>query len=251
MTDFHTHVLPHMDDGAKSVDVASQMLLSAKNQGITTVLATSHYYGKIQSPEAYIERRNNSYELLRPHIPEGVTVKLGAEVYLSERMSVDYERVSKLCVEGTKYLLVELPFVKNWDSNLYRKLSDLIAETGCTPVLAHVDRYTAFAKHPERLLDFMKMGCLLQVNSAAFLERRVKSFALALLSKGYVHCLGTDMHDTSGRKCTMASAKQVAEEAGLAEKWENAQVNMRKILADERIEIETPLPIVRCFGKFR
>ena len=251
MTDFHTHILPKMDDGAKTVDVASQMLLSAKNQGVTTVLATSHYYGKVHSPEEYIESRNNSFELLKPYIPEGITVKLGAEVYLSERMSVDYERLSKLCIEGTKYLLIELPFVKNWDNNLYRKLSDLMAETGCVPVLAHVDRYAAFAKNPGRLLDFIKMGCLIQVNTAAFLERRARGLAFALLKKGYVHCLGTDMHDLAGRKGTMDEAKKVVQEAGFAEKWEIAQENMRKILADERLQIEIPLPIVRHFGKFR
>ena len=97
MTDFHTHVLPRLDDGAKSVEVAAEMLLQSKAQGVATVLATSHYYGKSRSPKDFIEERNNSYELLKPHIPEGMTVKLGAEVYLSERPLIVAEDVHDLC----------------------------------------------------------------------------------------------------------------------------------------------------------
>ena len=251
MTDFHSHVLPKMDDGAKSVEVASKMLLLSKEQGVTTVLATSHYYGKQRSPEDYLSARNNSYELLKPHIPEGVSVKLGAEVYFSERSYVDFDKLMPLCIEGTNYLLIELPFVKNWEESLYQKLADLIAETGCAPVLAHVDRYAAFFAKPKRLLRFLEMGCLIQVNTDAFFEKSAKGFALALLKKGYVHALGTDMHDCDTRAPSYAKAKAVVEEAGLLAEWEKAQACMQKMISGERVEAEMPAPIQKFFGKFR
>ena len=251
MTDFHSHILPQMDDGASTLEVASQMLLSAKEQGVTTVLATSHYYGKQRSPEDFLSARNNSYELLKGHIPEGMSIRLGAEVYMSERLAVDFDRLASLCIEGTNYMLIELPFVKKWEDSLYQKISHLIDETGCTPILAHVDRYAAFLDKPARLLDFLEMGCLIQANAQAFLEKPVKGFALALLKKGYVHCLGTDMHDTAMRAPNMAKAKAVACENGLQAEWDKAQAYMADILAGERVYAPMPAPIKKIFGKFR
>ena len=251
MTDFHTHVLPRLDDGASSVEVASKMLLSAYQQGVTNIVASSHYYCRNRSPEQFLEDRNNSYELLKEHIPDGVQLRLGAEVYVSERLSINPQSLKQLCIEGTNYLLIELPFVKKWEGSLYEKISELIEDTGCVPVLAHVDRYAAFINQPKRLLDFIHMGCLIQVNASAFIEKHVQSFAFALLKKGYVHCIGSDMHDCLHRGCDLQKAKLAVEERGLLDKWEFAQTTMQRILAGEGIEIPVPLPIKKCFGKFR
>ncbi|MBQ8428089.1 MAG: hypothetical protein IJX18_02415 [Clostridia bacterium] len=249
MTDFHTHVLPRLDDGASSVEVASQMLLSAHKQGVTTVVASSHYYGKNRSPEQFLEERNNSYELLKEHIPAGMRVKLGAEVYVSERLPINVESLKTLCVEGTRYLLIELPFVKKWERSIYEKISDIF-EHDCIPVLAHVDRYAAFIDKPQRLLDFINMGCLLQVNASAFWQKPVQNFAFTLLKKGYVHAIGTDMHDCAARGSDMAKARESVIAQGLQTEWDVAQKNMQKMLADEMLEINKQQQIKKFFLKF-
>ncbi|MBR2903773.1 MAG: hypothetical protein IKC37_03915 [Clostridia bacterium] len=249
MTDFHTHVLPRLDDGAKTVEVAAEMLRLSFEQGVKTVLATSHYYGKNRSPKEYIEARNNSYELLTPFIPDGMTIKLGAEVYLSERTPLQAEALAPLCIEGTRYLLIELPFVKDWEEVIYDKIGALVDE-GCVPVIAHVDRYAAFINKPQRLLQFVEMGCLLQVNASAFLERGTKNFAFALLKKGYVHCLGTDMHDNKERKPDMAAAKSAIEGKGYTAEWSALQERMRAMISGEEWFMPALRPIKKIFGKF-
>ncbi len=251
MTDFHTHVLPGMDDGAANVAVASQMLHSAKEQGVTTVLATSHFYGKTRSLDEFLEERAKAFAALQPSIPEGMTIRLGAEVYFSERAVLSAESLQSLCIEGTPYVLIELPFVRQWEDSLYRKIADLISMTGLTPILAHVDRYEAFFRDPQLLQKFWELGCLFQINASAFLDKRIKNFALALLKKGYVHCIGTDMHNANSRGCNIQRAKEVAREANLGEEWAYAEENMRILLDGESLQVATPAPIKRLFGKFR
>ena len=121
---------------------------------------------------------------------------------------------------------------------------------GYLPVLAHVDRYAAFIDKPKRLLEFMDMGCLLQVNASAFLEKPVRNFAFTLLKKGYVHCIGTDMHDKEGRGPDMLAAKEAVVAQGLGKEWDNAQEVMRQLLLGEYLEIPVPRAIKKIFGKF-
>ena len=62
MIDFHSHVLPGIDDGAKDVETSVAMLEESKRQGVTTVVCTPHYSGRKHSPEWFKERRNAAYE---------------------------------------------------------------------------------------------------------------------------------------------------------------------------------------------
>jgi protein-tyrosine phosphatase len=81
MIDFHSHVLPGIDDGAKDVETSVAMLEESKRQGVTTIVCTPHYSGRKHSPARFKEKRNAAYERLKPHIPEGIDLRLGAEVF--------------------------------------------------------------------------------------------------------------------------------------------------------------------------
>ena len=91
------------------------------------------------------------------------------------------------------------------------KIHDFVTETGYTPIIAHVERYQAFQKNPALMTDFVEAGCLLQVNTETFINKETKNFAFAMLKKGLVHCLGTDMHGAEDRKCDYALAKEAIE----------------------------------------
>lgn len=251
MIDFHTHVLPRLDDGARNADVSIRMLQSAKEQGVGTVIATPHYYGKNRSPAQFLQDRDLAYERLLPYLPEGLQIKLGAEVYFSERVPIDGERLRKLSIADTRYILIELPFVAKWGKSLYTRLSEFMTDTDCVPVLAHVDRYNAFVRKPVLLREFIAMGCLAQINAAAFLEKKVRNFAFSMLKHGYVHCLGTDMHDMDKRGCDYQKALETIDGQGMSADLEKLQENMRRMLADERLEISVPKKIFRLFGNYR
>lgn len=249
MIDFHTHALPRIDDGAANERVTKEMLEEAKKQGVTTVLLTSHYYGKRKSPAQFLEKRKAAFESLQTVAPEGMEFRLAAEVHFTGDSVVSFEDVCKLNIEGTRYVLLEFSFTSKWLKNLPEKLSDFIAETGYIPIIAHAERYEEFVKNPKLLFEFVSMGCLVQVNADAFLEKSTRSMAFAMLHHGLVHCIGTDMHNLEDRPPNMAAAKSALEKAGEGEAFERLQENMRRILENKPVKVQAT-PMKKFLGKY-
>ena len=250
MVDFHTHILPHIDDGAKDTEMAKAMLQAEVDAGVTDVLLTPHYYGRKHSPDQFIEKRNGMWSHLRAYTPEVLKVHLAAEVHFTGMNVPEYDELCKLAIGDTKYILLEFPFTSKWKSSLMDVLSDFIYETGYTPIIAHVERYREVIKRPAYAKELIEMGCLLQVNATAFVDKHEKKLAFALLDKGMIHCIGTDAHDMGIRKPNLMQAKNALEEAGYGEQWENIQTNMHKILNGESIQVVEPVKIKRFFGKY-
>ena len=109
--DFHTHVLPAVDDGSKSVEQSIEMLASLAEQSANTVVATPHFYANDESVEDFLEKRNRAYEILKSHGRFEQNIILGAEVRYYDGIS-HLQDLKKLRIEGTKLLLIEMPFDK-------------------------------------------------------------------------------------------------------------------------------------------
>ena len=243
MVDFHTHILPRLDDGAKDSRISVAMLESERSQGVSTILCTPHFYGKRHTPARFIERRNAAYERIKDRIPQGISVRLGAEVYFTGVNVMEEDDFCSLAIEGTKYVLVELPFDETWHGQILERLAVLIADTGYTPIIAHVERYDEVRKNPAILTKLIQMGCLIQVNGYAFLQKEDKALAFALLKHGIVDCVGSDAHDLELRRPNLAEAKAAVLAAGYAAEWERIQENMRKILQNERVSNASTTPV--------
>lgn len=86
MIDFHTHILPGIDDGAKSLEESLSLLKMEQEQGVDTIVLTPHYFHERQSLDAFLQQRNTAYEQLR-HAAErekiSINFHLGAEVRLA------------------------------------------------------------------------------------------------------------------------------------------------------------------------
>ncbi len=251
MIDFHTHILPCLDDGAKDVETATKMLQSELEQGVQTVVFTSHYYGKTISPSAFLEERKKAMDSLQPYIPSALNVRLGAEVHFTGINLPDYDQLCHLAIEGTRYILLELPFTTKWTEILVDRIYDFGYETGLIPIIAHVERYLEVLRKPSILSDLVGMGCLLQVNARAFTDKWERSLAFALLKRGWVHCIGSDAHDMDMRAPCLATAKKAFEETGGLQEWEQIQATMAKILDNKEVFCPKADPIKKFFGKYR
>ena len=252
MIDIHTHILPHLDDGAKDTATSLALLQEQMAQGVTTVVFTPHYYGRKHSPTRFLEKRSEAYERLKGNIPSELNVRLGAEVHFSGINVPEYDEFCKLAIEGTTYLLLELPFTTKWTRELTEKIADFVYETGYTPIIAHVERYKEVLKKPTLVNELVEMGCLIQVNAQSFLDKKQKGFVFALVKHGLVHCIGSDTHDMDTRKPCLAEAKIAFEKEGCAEAWEYIQSNMQKVLSNEEVEVCQTLPIKKkLFGGYR
>ncbi len=220
MIDFHTHILPGIDDGSKNARQSLEMLRMEQKMGIDTVFLTPHFYASQNSPEVFLNRREEAWQKLQAEMEENLPqLLLGAEVQYYE--SIGYaENLKSLCVQGTNLLLLEMPF-NRWDDRMVRTVLDLNGTDGMQIVLAHIDRYLKFVK--EDVWDlFQRSGILMQLNASAFSGLLHRRKAVSLMRSGTVQFLGSDCHNLDSRK---PNWELVPEQA-----WQIAQQNCDYLL---------------------
>jgi protein-tyrosine phosphatase len=249
MVDIHTHVLPGVDDGANDVETALEMIRLEVAQGVKQIVFTPHYYGQKFSPERFLENRQKAFERISEKI-EGVNVKLAAEVHFDEEKLVSNSALCRLAIEDTKYILLELPFTAAWTENLWFRLRDFISDTGYTPIIAHVERYAEIRKNPAYLSVLVDMGCLIQVNTRAFISKKTANMAFTMLKKGLVHCLGTDAHNLEDREPNYKETEALFEKLGEMESFRAIQKNMQTILNGERVKVPPYQGLKRFLKKY-
>ncbi|MCD7733356.1 MAG: capsular polysaccharide biosynthesis protein [Oscillospiraceae bacterium] len=206
IVDFHSHILPGIDDGSRSVDESCEMLHESFRQGVTTIVATSHFYAEENSPRRFVERRAEAYEKLKPHLDDKMPeILLGAEVKYFEGISRS-EDVGLLKTEGTDLLLVEMPFMK-WNDRVVNDVIEL-SYSGARIILAHVERYFQFGAE-KYLPELYRSGMYIQVNAGSFVGSRFRTKkVMNMLRDGKIHLLGSDCHNMSSRPPNILSARR-------------------------------------------
>ncbi len=209
MIDFHSHILPGIDDGSRDVEMSLQMLAALKAQGVDTVAATSHFYATERTPQRFLERRQEAFEKLKAALDEGAPeILLGAEVLYFPGIS-RMEMLPELCLQGTDLLLLEMPFTA-WSEHMIREVREIARSGRFTLVLAHVERY--YDEQPLSVWDeLLEEGVLMQSNAGFFLPFSTRRKALRLLRSGRIHLLGTDCHNVTTRPPRMAEARAMIE----------------------------------------
>ncbi|MBQ7879856.1 MAG: hypothetical protein IJ317_04325 [Clostridia bacterium] len=250
MIDFHTHILPAIDDGAQSTEIARKIVEEEIEQGVKTVVLTPHYYGMRRSPEQFIKERDEAFEKIKPYFGKLETV-LAAEVYFSEHGCTTFDGIASLAIGNSKYVLIELPFDQSWSDFLFDRLSEFMRVTSYIPVVAHVERYEQVHRHPEYLSEFLRLGCLLQINAGSLQNPRNRALTKAILKHGMAHCIGSDAHNVSDRRPNMQSAKTAFEKAGFGKEFAKAQSVMRDILNGKAIAVDTTQKVQKFLWTFR
>lgn len=199
MTDFHTHILPGMDDGAKNPEMALAMLQMEAEQGIDTVVLTPHFYADKESPEQFLKRREKAFSELQGASGklQGIELVLGAEVYCFPNMS-QCEALYDLRIQGTEYILLEPPFTP-WSDYLLLEMEQTGDFLGLTPVVAHVDRYMRMFGDKHLIDRVLDRGMLVQFNTKAFTDAKFRKMAQKCVKKEKVAFFGTDCHNTDTR----------------------------------------------------
>lgn len=205
--DFHSHILPGIDDGCKTVEQSLELLRQEAAHGITDVVLTPHFYPFRESPDQFLARRDESEQLLRRALEgQGDLPRLyvGAEVFFFRGMSQS-EQLQKLAVRDTRAILVEMPPAP-WEEGMFRELEEIWDKWGITPIIAHIDRYIGpFRTYgiPRRL---SQLPVLVQANADFFLEKATASMALRMLKKDQIQLLGSDCHNLTSRKPDLGPA---------------------------------------------
>ena len=215
MIDLHTHILCGMDDGARDAEMSLRMLKLQQAQGVDTVVLTPHFYRHRETAHEFLHRRQRAVDRLQRHLEqlsleeraELPKMVLGAEVTWVPNLT-DCEDLDKLCLNGTKYLLLELPYGK-WDYALVDQVYDLMTKTGLTPVIAHLDRYRGI-QQPQQIRDVLELDLPVQISSSLFLHLASRGYGLRALQQ-YAHVVASDCHDNRRRPPDLGDAMQLIE----------------------------------------
>lgn len=198
MVDFHTHILPGIDDGCRKTEESLELLRLERKMGVDTVVLTPHFYADENSPARFLERRSRAWDRLREQLEPGMPrLLLGAEVQYFEGIG-NVEDISSLCIEGTNLLLLEMPF-SHWDDRMLRTVMDLHSYGGVRIVLAHIERYRR--EQPRQLWEELRdFGILAQVNASFFDGFWTGRTARAMMKARQFQLIGTDCHNLHSRK---------------------------------------------------
>ncbi len=211
MIDFHSHILPKMDDGSHSVEETVALLQLLSQQGIKRVAATPHFFPSRESISDFLERREQSYFELQQAIQDAEFPKihLGAEISYYEGIS-KLENIPSLCLTHSNLLLVEMPMAK-WSDYAVHEIMELACLPKTKVMLAHVERYRSFQNN-QVWQQLLENDILMQVNASYFLRFATKRKALLQLQNQEIHFLGSDCHDLKVRPPKIGDAYAIVEQ---------------------------------------
>lgn len=222
--DIHTHILPEIDDGAKSVNESKEMLILLKQQGITDVCFTPHYDARCHSLSDFVEKRQKAYLSVKNICDEiGINGHLAAEVKLYRNI-FNYSDISSLCVEGSNYLLTEFPFEDFGEDYLLNMLFKLQADYSVVPIIVHPERYKKL--YNARFLNKLCFSdCLVQADISALEGMLMRRKTLNFIDSGLIDFIASDCHNTSSRAPEFFRAKEILGE----ERYNKLMSESRKI----------------------
>lgn len=205
--DFHSHILPGIDDGSASVEESIALLRMAARQGVRHMVATPHFYPRYDDPAHFLQKRARAEAMLRGEMekyPDLPQLTVGAEVYFFRGIS-ESDFLPQLTIMGKRCILIEMPH-GHWSEEMYRELADIWEKRRILPIIAHVDRYIApFHTHkiPQRLAQ---LPVFVQANADFFLNRSTASMAMRMLKGDQIQLLGSDCHNLESRRPNLGEA---------------------------------------------
>lgn len=254
MIDIHCHILPGVDDGAKTITESIAMAKKAESEGIKKIIATPNYPIDFHNPAKEIidHVATLNAELVR----EGVQVKIlpGQELSLYKEIKKDLISGSLLPLnQTTKFIPLALP-----STNIPTEITNIMFELqieGYIPIILHPERITAFQDNPDKLYRFVKNGALTQITAGSLLGKfgkKVEKLAHQFIESNLTHFIASDAHNTKKRGFYLTDAYQNMKKRYGTEKVYQFMENSEAVLNGSGIIKDMPerVTVKRKWGIF-
>ncbi len=242
MYDLHAHILPGADDGPREMEESLQMLKIAVADGIKGIAATPHVIpGLHDNPKEKVERM--TAELKAGAAGMEIEIYPASEIRLSEETLAGLKSGSLCTINGSKYILAELP--PFFDSEKIYGMMHSLREMGIVPLVAHQERNPMALRDVECLYELVSMGALMQVTAGSFLGMfgdDVHKLALSMLERRLAHVIASDTHDNGPRPPVLSTAvREVSKLVGERAVKAMVQAVPEKILKNEQVSPPEPV----------
>ena len=199
MIDIHSHIIPNVDDGAKSIDESLKMLEDEIKMGVTDVICTPHYRRHMFTTganEVYLSFLNLKEEIEKRNL--NINVYLGQEIYIHSLQGfkktlemLDNKEIYTF--ENTNYILIEFSYTEEID---IAEAAYMAIMRGYKPIIAHIERYQ-YINSLAKVQEIIDVGALIQVNASSIIGKdgaKAKKFIKNLIKNEMVSFVSSDIH---------------------------------------------------------
>lgn len=243
MIDIHSHILPNIDDGARSIEETFNLIKEAQKAGFEAIVSTSHYmenYYETDVPEREVWVKAICENLQTKNIE--TNLYLGNEIYFSDNIIELLEQRKASTINDTSYVLFELPLNAE-PMNLYDVVYEML-QYKLVPILAHPERYSYVQKDPDLIYDLIEKGVLMQANYGSIIGQygeKAQIIVRKFFENNMVHFLGSDVHRPNTIYPKIPQILREIESIIGSEKLEELTTkNPKLLLNNKKIEIEEP-----------
>lgn len=209
--DFHSHILPGIDDGSRSTAESLWMMKLELDQGVRTIVGTPHFYADKVSVDTFLARRQRAYEKFMQAIEEqgleAPEFHLGAEVYYFGGIG-KAEMLPRLCMGDSDIILLEMPFCQ-WTKDMLDNVKQILEKQKLHIIMAHIERYYEFQKNKDIWNAIFELPVYAQVNAGSFLNWKKRGRCLKFLREDWDIVLGSDCHNTETRVPNLKPGREV------------------------------------------
>ncbi len=233
MIDIHSHILPGVDDGVKTLASSIELIRELSRSGATDIIATPHYVSETR----YVSRKDNNLRLLEEVKSALLAEQINVEIYPGNEIYID-PKIAKMVSEGTissmagsKYVLVELPLNKSYPS--YKDILVDLLDMGYRVILAHPERYEIIQTSYNVLLELHSLGVLFQCNLGSVMGKygvEAKTLVKRIMKDSLVFAFGSDAHHCHGVDYWVKAQKKVAKYCSERQFNQAMTLNPRKML---------------------
>ncbi len=199
MVDIHCHILPGLDDGARTGDESAAMMALAASHGTTDLVATPHadtqYSYEPEVVEVALARARES-------APDGLKLHRGCDFHLMHDNVQDaLLHPARYTINGGRYLLVEFSDLVIFENT--GDIFDRLEAAGLVMIVTHPERNPLLRQRIELIEQWVAAGRLMQVTAGSLIGlwgRKASEFSRLLLDRQLAHFVASDGHDTRGRQ---------------------------------------------------
>ncbi len=238
MIDMHTHILPGIDDGSRDSKESYEIIKALSKNDIDTIVLTPHYYSYDKTIDEFIQDRETAWQRLKKYLDTqeamNINFKLGAEVLLDIDLQYN-EDIIKLAIEGTNYILLEMPY-SIWDDWIYDAVQNIISKYDMRIIIPHIERYLEIHNDITYINNILQIPeVYAQLNIGDLINSKKKNISRKMLNKRYIYTLGTDIHRIEQIEMIQQSLQF------LKSKYRNEQLeifntNSKQILHNEELQ---------------
>ncbi|BCJ88154.1 tyrosine-protein phosphatase [Effusibacillus dendaii] len=240
MIDMHCHLLPGVDDGAMTMEESIEMARIAAADGITDIVATPHTYNGLHQISG--EKILESVKLLQTELDaRNISIRIhpGSEIHLHKDLLFHLEQNHCMTYcNAKKYILLELPsheIPAEFDQQI-----DKLKKLKLTPIIAHPERNMVLRKRPDILQNWIEHGVISQLTARSITGQSgglMQRTAVEFIKNRFVHVIGSDAHNCSGKRPELRSAFEKLAELFSKKETDRFHSNAMAVINGENIQV--------------